>query len=345
MNKTTSNKATATPFADLVTAFETDYTNGNSNSPALVPLATMIAYSVLNKCLDPQRKTATARNAVSDNGNSPALLELKRDIIRDSKALKTFATATATAVKGGFDKNGNYTPVIVDPSLLPALDVLDGATLGDGYDLVNTAVVALLEVSAKYSDSGTGYMTRPVTVRRLSKKVLVQSADSASFKDVETTPIQDVYRAVRRAIADSKATATDPRNGYTYIEDMATDPATGALETVYIRQGKYADLGGYESKTGCYSAESAFFGNGSGTTGLYSADRQTADDTADLLSRLELNSRQSTVVALRLRGYGTRAIATYLGIDPANVWRTLRQVQSKCVALGIAPSAITVATA
>ena len=329
-NKTTANKATATatPFADLLTAFETDYLNGNSNSPALVPLATMIAYSVLNKCLDPQRKTATARDTVSDNGNSPALLELKRDIKRDSKALETFATATATAVKGGFDKNGDYTPVIVDPSLLPALDVLDGATLGDGYDLVNTAVVALLEVSAKYSDSGTGYMTRPVTVRRLSKKVLIQSADSASFKDVETTPIQDVYRAVRRAIADSKATATDPRNGYTYIEDMATDPATGALETVYIRQGKFADLGGYACN------------------GLYSADRQTADDTADILTRLELNGRQSTVVALRLRGYGNKAIATYLGIDPANVKRTLKQVQAKCSALGIAPATVaTVATA
>lgn len=328
--KATVTTATATTkhFAELVTDFETDYISGNSNSPALIPLARMIACSVLNKCLDPQRKTAPSREEISDNGNSSALLELKKDIVHDVKALETFATATKTAVKGGFDKNGDYTPVIVDPSLLDGLNILDGETIGDGFDLVQTAVVALLEVSAKYSNSGTGYMTRPVTVRKLSKKVLIQSADSAHFKDVETTPIQEVYRTVRRAIADSKATATDPRNGYTYIEDMATDPATGALETIYIRQGKYADLGGNDCN------------------GLYSADRQTAEDTADILTRLDLNGRQSTVVALRLRGYGNKAIATYLGIDPANVKRTLKQVQAKCIALGIAPAAVaTVATA
>lgn len=311
--------ATAKTFADLLTAFETDYINGNSNSPALVKLATTVAHSVLNKCIDPQRKTATERETVSNSGNSPALVALKREINVDSARLENFYTATANAIGAGYDKDGNYTPVVLDPALVASLDLIDGTATGDGLDLVNTAVVALLEVSAKYSASGAGYMTTPVTIRKLSKKVVIQSSASASFKDVETTPIQEVYKEVRRAIANSKAIATDPRNGYTYIADLATDPETNALETVYIRQGKFADLGGYDCN------------------GLYSADKETADRTTDLLTRLELNTRQATVVSLRLRGYGNKAIATYLGIDPANVKRTLKQIQAKCVAIGFSP--------
>ena len=320
-----NNKTPATTvetFENLLYWYENNYIVSTVqsipvNSDTVTKLATAIAYSVLNKCIDPQRKTAPTRDSISDNGINPALVALKRELIADSKRIAYFNQALAMATGITFDSNGNF--ISIEPDFETPITSAYLSPLGDGLDLVNTAVVALLENSEKYCDGATGFMSRPITVRRLSKRVLIQSKDSAHFSDVITTPIQEVYRTVRRAIADSRATATDPRNGYTYITDLATDPETNALETIYIRQGKYADLGGYDCN------------------GLYSADKETADRTTDLLTRLELNTRQATVVSLRLRGYGNKAIATYLGIDPANVKRTLKQIQAKCVAMGFSP--------
>ena len=75
---------------------------------------------------------------------------------------------------------------------------------------------------------------------------------------------------------------------------------------------------------------------------LYTADRETADrmtaDVATLIEKLNLTQRQATVIDLRMRGYGFRAIGTYLGVHHSNVVRIMRQIQSKCESIGFTPA-------
>ena len=120
---------------------------------------------------------------------------------------------------------------------------------------------------------------------------------------------------MRQAVQDSRATQTDPRNGYTYIED-----SENGLETIYYRLHKYADLGGYNCD------------------GNYTADRQTVEDYETTVARLDLTDRQAQVLRLRMQGKGYKAIATYLGVTQRAIAKTVEQVQKKALALGLTPN-------
>lgn len=73
-----------------------------------------------------------------------------------------------------------------------------------------------------------GFMQSPYKERRLKKKVWIKKDDSINgWETVETTPIQETYKAVRREIEHSRAMSTDARNGYSYLEDIAHDSETG----------------------------------------------------------------------------------------------------------------------
>ena len=143
----------------------------------------------------------------------------------------------------------------VDKDAEKAVAALVGETLSDGIDLVNAAALAILEQAAEHADPAAPWLDTPYTTRRLSRRVYIRTEDSRAYRDETTTPIQEVCRAVRQAVQDSRATQTDPRNGYTYIEDNEN-----GLETIYYRLHKYADLGGYNCD------------------GNYTADRQTVED-------------------------------------------------------------------
>nr|WP_290461555.1 hypothetical protein [Acutalibacter muris] len=322
-NANNSRKATpatdkaATPaamsaFETVKRNFETAHAAGGDYTAALLDLSQAIAYSTLNKCLDPQRKTAADRDSVSDNGQNPALLEVKRGIYFDRQILDNTANAASKATKATFTADGDPVTVTADKDAENALNALIGETLSDGIDLVNTTALALLEQAAEHA-TAPGWLDRPYTVRRLSKRVYIRTSDSAAYADVETTPIQEVYREVRTAIQNSRAIQTDPRNGYTYIEDVTID----GLDTIYYRLQKYANLGGYNCD------------------GNYTADRQTVEDYESIIERLELSDRQAQVLRLRMQGRGYKAIGTYLGVDVANVKRTMKQVQAKAVKIGL----------
>ena len=76
----TTATATRKDFETVKRSFEQAFASGGDYSAELLDLSTAVAYSVLNKCLDPQRKTAVDREQVSDNGQNPALLAVKRGI-------------------------------------------------------------------------------------------------------------------------------------------------------------------------------------------------------------------------------------------------------------------------
>lgn len=328
-NSVPENAGKVKDFEALKRDFETVHASGKDYTRELQSLAKAVTHSVVNKCIDPQRKTALGLDKVSDNGGNPVMLELKRGIEHDLRTLDLTAQNANKATRATLDKDGNPITETVDKEAEAALDSLIEDTLSDGIDLVQEAACALLEQAAKHA-YGTGWLDRPYTIRRLDKRVYVRLEDSAAYKDVETTPIQEAYRAVRQAVQKSRAVRTDPRNGYTYIEDVVD-----GLETIYYRLGKYADLGGYPNN-GDKSLPGAPMGIGSGMS-LYTTDIVTVGRTSKLIKRMELTPRQREVLEMLLRGQGYKAMATYFGVTQRAIAKTVEQIRRKAEDMGLFP--------
>ena len=317
MNTTKANakaNAPATTFDTVKRNYETAVANGKDTAQELTALATAVAYSVINKCIDPQRKIAADRDTVSTTGFSPAMIALKRGIASDLATLDNTRRTANAATATTYNADGDLVTVTADRDAAAALAELIDNTLSDGIDLVQTAALAILEQTAEHA-SGAGWLDTPYTVRRLSRRVYVRADDSAAYRDDSTTPIQEIYRAVRQAVQTSRAVQTDPRNGYTYIEELTAD----GLDTIYHRLHRYADLGGYDCN------------------GNYTADRQTAADYTAIAASLNLTDRQAQVLRLRMQGKGYKAIATYLGVCNNAVVKTVKQIQAKATAAGLTP--------
>lgn len=299
---------------DTVKAYNADTTS----EKALSTLATATVYSVLKKVIN------TTAN--------PTLKMVRTDMTRGLNDLDRLDYATNNATRMTYSADGDPTVEVIDSALSEAAAKIIHENLGDGLDLVNDAVVAILEETAKQLDRDPGMPTdleRPYTVRRLKKKVWIKVEESVNgWETVETTPIREIYKAVRRAIDASRAMQTDPRNGYTYLEDLAIDSDSAETATIYRRLPKYADMGGRVCDF-----------NGKETVST-TADRATVEDLDRLVAALELSERQATVLTLRLRGYGYKAIATRLGLDVANVNRTRKQIAAKMEKLGMTAAAL-----
>ena len=310
-----TNTSTNTTFETAKRTLEQAYASGTDYTSALYDLATAIAYSVLNKCIDPQRKTAAEKDSPSDSGINPALVALKQGIAADRRNLASLDYCNARATRTTYNVDGDRITEVADKEAYAALVGLIDEPLTDGLDLVQTAAAAILEQAAEHA-TAENWLDRPYIVRRLSKRVYIQAADSAAYADKETTPIQEVYRAVRQAVQASRAVQTDPRNGYSYIEDLTAD----GLDAIYYRLHKYADLGGYNSD------------------GLYTTDRQAAADYDSIIEALQLTDRQATIIRLRMQGKGYLAIGTYLGVTAQAVHNTMKKVQAKAEKIGFTPS-------
>lgn len=309
----TNTKTTA--FENIKRNYETALAQGKDTTQELTALATAVAYSVINKCIDPRRKAAAQQqNAASDSGYNPVMVELKKGIAADIALLKNTQRAANSATALSYNADGDLLTVTADKDAADALVNLMSVTLTDGIDLVQTAALAILEQAAEHAD-GENWLDSKYTVRRLSRRVYIRMEDSAAYKDDVTTPVQEVYRAVRQAIQNSRAVQTDPRNGYSYIEDITPD----GLETIYRRMGKYIDMGGYDCN------------------GNYTTDRQAAADYETIVAGLNLTDRQAQILRLRMQGKGYKAIATYLGVCQNAIVKTVKQIQKKAIAAGLTP--------
>lgn len=319
MNGNTNTNDSRKDFETVKRSFENALAKGGDYAAPLYDLATAVAYSVVNKCIDPQRKTAAEKDSATDSGCNPLMIELKQGIAQDRRTLDSTRRNANAATHTTFNANGDYVTETADRDAAAALASLLRESITDGFDVVQEAAAALLEQAAAHA-SGEQWLDRPYTVRRLSRRVYIRLEDSAAYRDETTTPIQEVYKVVRRYIQNSRAMRTDPRNGYSYIEDYARD-VTGVdadpLETIYRRLGKYADLGGYDCN------------------GNYTTDGQTVEDYAALVQKMNLTDRQAQILKLRLQGKGNKAIATYLGVSKQAIAKTVAQLQVKAKEIGL----------
>lgn len=327
-------------FKDLLYRYETAYLtdpNGQDFANVLQELGTIIAYSVLKKCIQ--------------TSHNESLLEVRKDLNIARHSLDIIKRANNELYTFSYNQDGDlisipqreeYTTVKTrdgkekrvkkENALETAYNKLVREHLGEGLDLVNTAIATLLDEAQKHGAN----LEKTYTIRRLKRKVYIKLEDSVNgWEEVETSPIRETYKAVRREIENSRAIATDPRNGYSYLEDIARDSETGEETTVYRRLDKYSDLGGNMSEKHAELSDplsilcnSELHGTMSHGT-MYSASESTVRSMDELVSSLNLSDRQATVLKLRLRGYGYKAIGTYLGIDSKNVSRTCKQIQAK----------------
>lgn len=312
-----TEKVNATPFELAKRAFETAYTSGDDYTRELESLAMAIAKSVLNKVLDPQRSTAPKHSAVSNSGINKALDDIKRGIYFDSKNLANVRHWINADYETVYTRDGDA-KTVQSKGVNEGLDALMDYAITDGYDLVQVAIMALLELAAQHSINGGNWLDTPFTVSRLSRRVYIRETDSKAYRDVETTPIQECYRAVRRYIADNKSVSYDPKSAYTYISIDAYEPEE--LEQIFIRAGKYADVGGVD----CH--------------GLYTGDVESlrAYNQADaLLEKLNLTARELQIIKLRMRGYSTRSISDYIGISHGSLDRSIANIRRKARENGI----------
>lgn len=203
----------------------------------------------------------------------------------------------------------------------------DGVRISYSFDLLHDAIVALYDVVEKSPSPFN--LTRPYIVHELDKHVYIRSDDSKAVKEVETTPVREIFRAVRRNMKDSHSCKVETPYSY---EQLKVDELSGLGDGLnwrdedsrkyYVRLEKYADLGGYARDF-----------NGKPTE--YTVDSQTIADTETLVESLKLSKRESEVLALMRRGYGYKAIGTYLGMKPGSVQKNVQRIRAKAEREGL----------
>lgn len=303
-------------FNKLLKDFETAYAMGNYGNE-LMALSTAIAYSVLNKLLDPNRTTAgtprkdgTMRD-VSNNGNNPVLLDVKRGLSHDLRTLAETAYTVENATRLEYNRETDEWQETTDnKSAAGYVQKIMSATLSDGLDVVNEVAMCILSLAQEHATEAH-WMTKKYVVRRLDKRTYIRLSDSAAYRDEETTPMQEVHRHVCGYIRSTQSAKVDTGK-YLYIDGEDSE----TLERVYYRLGKYTDLG-------------------TDTAYGYTASEQTALDMTSAVESLNLTARQAEVLALRMGGYGYKAIATYLGVTQRAIAKTCEGIQKKAISAGL----------
>lgn len=324
MTKQQTAKTTTTEtrnFTDLLRQYEKEYNNDKTSvafSNVLDELATAVAYSVIKKCLDPQRK-GRKDGQVSNSGCDTQLDEVKRSIYRDKNTLANIDYSCKQAFTTVCNEDGDRQTKTKDSDYRYAYNKLSQQTLGDGLDLVHVAMVALLDESEKADRTRENFLENTYEVRRLKKKVWIKSADSVNgWETVETSPIREVYKAVRREVANSRSLNIDPSNGYLYLEDLAIDEESNEETTIYKRLNKFSDLAGNVTDY-------------NGAVTFETVDSASVDKYENMVDALELTARQAKVLELRMGGYGCVAIGTYLGVKEESVMSVLKTIQKKAI--------------
>lgn len=324
MTKQQTAKTTTTEtrnFTDLLRQYEKEYNNDKTSvafSNVLDELATAVAYSVIKKCLDPQRK-GRKDGEVSNSGCNTQLDEVKRSIYRDKNTLANIDYSCKQAFVTVYNEDGDRQTKTKDSDYRYAYNKLSQQTLGDGLDLVHVAMVALLDESEKADRTKENYLENTYEVRRLKKKVWIKSEDSVNgWETVETSPIKEVYKAVRREVANNRSLNIDPSNGYLYLEDLATDEESNEETTICRRLNKFSDLAGNVTDF-------------NGAVKFETVDANSVTDYDTMVEELELTARQTKILELRMGGYGYVAIATYLGVNEKSVRDVLKTVQKKAI--------------
>lgn len=313
-------------YANLLRKFEKDYREHIANptrqtddvlGKSLQDLAVAVVYSVCKKL----RNVGGAVTEDSKNKNyfNLAIANLSRQLSADLDHLSRLEILVRETSKLILNQDGYYERVITDKDGYEAITKEIDKCISESMDLVQDAIVKILEETYKSPCLGE-FLEEEYNITRLKKKVRIKQDDSQAFETVTTKPILETYRKVRQSVSDARQMQV-ASHVYTYIDSVITNPETGEETTVYERLDKYTTA----------TSEIKDF---NGKTTAMVADGQTKEDINNIISNLKLSPVQTTVLSLRLRGYGYKAIATYLGIRVDNVKTQVKRIQQKWIAVG-----------
>lgn len=323
MKKENVNKSA---FAELMRDYETATTD-EKKGIALQALAKACAYSVLKKLIDPQAKSTDGKETKNGNGCNPAILKLKKSLYADTLMLDTLSDVNrnGNGCAMRYDTNGNTKEVITDKATHDrynaAVDRFIDETIGDGYDLIQVAAVALLEQASRVDTTAKNWLEKTYTKKALSRKVYINTADAdKEWITVEITPIQEVFKAIRRYIIDNRSINIDPRCKYVYLSELAIDPDNDdTTEQIYRRLPRYNQA---------VDTDIHIDRNGN-VTMTATTTRNDVDIMDDMLSRLNLTTKESAVIKYRLQGCGYKVIANSLQITENAVKGCMHRIRDK----------------
>ena len=324
MTKTNLTNGRRNGFEQLLKNYEIAYNNRDKSNPksekefadALTELAAACTYSVLKKLCNAGGAVKEDSNKTTDSAKVPR--QLRATLTRDINALRQLKYCLDNGTAQLINDDGNTVIKIIDKDLYNGGNKLSSQTLDDGLDLLQTAVIAILDESKNHNSD----LTTEYTKHQLNKKVWIKLEDSQNgWTDTTTTSIQEVYKAIRREVANNRSIQMASHK-YAYIDDIVNDE-NGNTEKVYRRLNKHIAL------------DEVYNSNGAITS--ITADNKTVFDIDLIMDKLELSKRESQILQLRLAGHGHKAIGTYLGIRTENVKLTLRRVQAKAIKIGFKP--------
>lgn len=309
-----------TPLTPVMTAWSNAYMNRTADpaeyGKSLYNLAYALTYCVLKKCIDPQAKSGTQ----SSGNKNKALIKLRQELTADRAMLDRLDYCLNNAYEIIYTQEGERQKAVKDRDLADALDTLAAERISDGLDLVHAAALAIMQETAaqvKRDPALTIDLERPYEKRILNKRVYLYNSDvPTAWSTAETSPIKEIFRAIRLEITSIGTVAIDPRNGYSYIADLATDPESGEQDIIYKRLAKYSNLGGY-----------AVDSNGAMT--LYSVGASTAAAVDDLILSLNLTDKEKKIIEYRLSGYTPAEIAAKIGVKVEHITRSMERIYNR----------------
>ena len=286
--------------------------NKSLNEVAIYELGKAVAFSIVSKLVDPQKTTAPKRETVSDSGQNPMMLQLRKELVMDTKLVEALTVALNGEYNEEYSKNGDIS-VEYNEDDDRIINERQADVFGDGLDLVHESIVAILEQFKKGEDRDRFDFDEVISIEKPTKRVRISADDIIVNKTVESKPIVEAYRSVRRYVQNNGSVKISPNSKYTYIEDEKYENESG-MEAIYRRSRKYADVGGMTCNNLYTATESDF---------------SESDELESIIDGLNLTARQMEVLELRLRGYGVRAVADKLKVRVSAVQKTLAQIGKK----------------
>lgn len=192
----------------------------------------------------------------------------------------------------------------------------EGGEGGEGYSLVYAAYVAILECIDSIPEEAFApqcmstqhiantIMSTPFTVRALDKRIVIRDDDSAKFVNKTTTATKEAFSAVWK---EFRAGCLRDNGKYNYITDLCIDYEDGEAEALYRRLPHGMDEM-TEAEYWCME---------------------------EAIKSLRLTTAQERILSLRLRGYGYKAIASYIGITPEGVRKHCKLIAKKAEGAGM----------
>lgn len=342
------SKAIENPYEKAVADFEQMYLENNGNIPCsditTYTLAKTIFFSAIKKIIQ----------VSSDK----VLEQMRYETLSNIRNYDSFNKRTYTDTLAKLNKEGQMQYIVNDKEYEKAIDNYIGEVLSMGNELINTAVVELIQQANYFKAHGKlekGFLTTSIQYKKIKSKVYILNGKTkVEYTYKEMTPLQLVYGKVRQAIRENESVKTSV-NGYSYISvsldnlfemfdyDESTENALSDTvnytdfvdESYYIRLPKHIDLGVLHTDF-----------NGKATN--YTTSNENYKQYCNIISKAKVNGTLSekhiTYITLSLKGLSREQIAKAMGISESTTKRIQTTLQNTLVAMGLGDESLTRST-